>query len=67
MVQWLENEGGYRWFDPFGNPKKIFCILQNVEFIVLTGTLDIAPDDKPQPVVIFVSNGSGTDNDETVS
>ena len=39
----------------------------NLEFIVLTGTLDIAPDDEPQPFVTFVSNGSGTDNDETGS
>jgi len=31
---------------------------------VLTGTLNIATDNEPQP---FVSNGSGTDNDETVS
>ena len=20
-IRWLENEGGYRWFDPFGSPK----------------------------------------------
>ena len=43
----------------------VFC--RNLEFIVLTGTLDIATDDEPQPFVIFVSNGSRTDTDETVS
>ena len=31
------------------------------------GTLDIATDDEPQPVVIFVSNGPGTDTDKTDS
>ena len=56
-ILWLENEGEYRWFDPFGS----------LEFIVLTGTLNIATDNEPQPFVIFVSNGSGSDNDETVS
>jgi len=39
----------------------------NLEFIVLTGTLDIPTDDEPQPFVIFVSNGSGTEIDETDS
>ena len=34
---------------------------------MLTGTLDIAIVDEPQPFVIFVSNGSGTETDETVS
>ena len=29
--------------------------------------MDIATDDEPQPFVIFVSNGSGTDADETDS
>jgi len=28
---------------------------------VLTGTLDIPTDNEPQPVVIFVSNSSGTE------
>jgi len=42
-------------------------MLQNLEFIVLTDTLDIATDDKLQPFVIFVSNGSGTETDETCS
>ena len=42
-------------------------ILQNLKYIVLTGTLDIAPNDKPQPFVIFFSNGSGTDTVETNS
>ena len=72
-IRWLENEGGYRWFDP-GSPKTIVlffsfysCILQNLGFIVLTGTLDIATDIEPQPIVIFVSNIYGTDNDETVN
>ena len=64
----LENEGGYRWFDPFGSTKKTVFLLiigfENLEFIVLTGTLDIATDNEPQP---FVSNGSGTETDETVS
>ena len=31
------------------------------------GTLDIATDDEPQPFVIFVSNDSGTETDETIS
>jgi len=39
--------------------------LQNLEFIVLTDTLNITTDDEPQPFVIFVSNGSGTETDET--
>ena len=34
---------------------------------MLTGTLDIATDDEPQPFLIFVSNGSGTETDDTVS
>ena len=67
----LENEVGYRWFDPFGSTKKIVFLLtigfENLEFIVLTCTLDIATDDEPQPFVIFVSNSSGTETDETVS
>ena len=28
---------------------------------MLTGTLDIPTDNEPQPVVIFVSNSSGTE------
>jgi len=39
--------------------------LQNLEFIVLADTLDIAIDDELQPFVIFVSNGSVIDTDET--
>ena len=35
--------------------------MQNLEFIVLTGTLDIATDHEPQPFVIFVSDSSGTE------
>ena len=34
---------------------------------MLTGTPDIASDDEPLPFVIFFSNGSGTDIDETDS
>jgi len=34
---------------------------------VLTWTLDIVTDDEPQPFVIFVSNGPGTDTDKTDS
>ena len=34
---------------------------------MLTDTLDIATDDEPQPFLIFVSNGSGTETDDTVS
>ena len=34
---------------------------------MLTGTLNISTDNKPQPFVIFVSNGSGTETDETYS
>ena len=30
---------------------------------MLTGTLDIVTDDEPQPFVIFISNGSGTETD----
>ena len=32
---------------------------------MLTGTLNIATDKEPQPFVIFVLNGSGTETDET--
>ena len=71
VKRWLENEGGYRWFDPFGSTKKTVFLLtigfENLEFIVLTGTLEIATDNEPQPFVIFVSNGPGTETDETVS
>jgi len=42
-------------------------MLQNLEYILLTGTVDIAPNEEPQPFVIFVSNGSGTETDETDS
>ena len=34
---------------------------------MLTWTLDIVTDDEPQPFVIFVSNGPGTDTDKTDS
>ena len=33
---------------------------------MLTDTLDIAPNDEPQPFVICVSNSSGTETDETI-
>ena len=42
-------------------------MLQNLEYILLTGTVDIAPNEEPQPFVIFVSNGPGTDTDKTDS
>ena len=34
---------------------------------MLTDPLDIATEDEPQPFVVFVSNGSGTETDETCS
>ena len=34
---------------------------------MLTWTLNIPTDDKPQPFVTVVSNGPGTDTDETDS
>ena len=34
---------------------------------MLTDTLNIATDSKPQPFVVFVSNGSGTETDKTCS
>ena len=61
---------GYGGYDHFGSPKNCYSfnhVVCKTEFIVLTGTLNIPTDDEPQPFVIFVSNGSGTDTDETDS
>ena len=59
MVQWLENEGGYRWFD---------LILHFAKAQYNRANRHPGHRNRRQTsTIIFVSNGSGTETDETDS
>ena len=60
----LGNEGGYRWFDPLGSPKRT-CFLLIMHFAkVRYNRADRHPghrNKRRNSTIIFVSNGSGTE------
>ena len=72
MVHWirqLENEGGYRWFDPFSSTKTKRFFLSILHFTkARDNRANRHPGHRNRPrtlTIISVRNGSGTETDET--
>ena len=66
-IQWLENEGRYRWLDPFGSPKKTFLLIMHFAKprVYRANTHPGHRNRRRTSTIIFVSNCSGTETDET--
>ena len=71
-IKWNSGYGGWKMKANIAG--SIFLVVLKILFLLIMHfakprvyRANIATDNEPQPVVIFVSNGSGTETDETVS
>ena len=65
----MENEGGYRWFEPFGSPKKRFLLIMHFAKprVYRANRHPGHRNRRGTSIIIVVSNSSGTETDETIS